>query len=250
MRMPVAHIMGGRVLGGAQAGTNPGKTNLSAWWALGEATGTRLDSHVHHYDQAPTGSPGNQAGVVGSALSLDGGTQYLQHSIGGDLEAGSAGEFTRGCWLKFVQDGVVMGKFDTPSFDSQSYGLLVNNAGRPTIGARASFEVWQSISGNGHVVSAHPINDGAWHLVVGGKDPANAVTWIAVDGHARETSATTGGITDWGWPFFVGFNARNQANKFGGGINQAFIFIGRTLTNAEIAWVYNGGAGRGYSDLA
>jgi uncharacterized repeat protein (TIGR01451 family) len=51
--------------------TNPGTTNLAAWWTMDERSGTREDSHVNNYDLTDNNTVGyNDMGVQGRAASF------------------------------------------------------------------------------------------------------------------------------------------------------------------------------------
>lgn len=250
MRMPVAHILSGRVLGHPAIGTNPGKTNLSAWWELNESgAATRLDSTANANNLAPTGSPPAVAGVIGNALSLDGSTQRLTDTNTSQLEPGG-GAMTIACWVKTSSNNcVILGKLDTPSFQDASYGLALWASAHPTFDCQNGTGGNNS-SGNGWVTANEVVNDGAWHLIVAGRAAGNGGCWISVDAGPKKTSPTTANMTAWGWPFTMGCDSRTLSPAFSGAIDLASVWMGRELTGGEITWLYNNGAGHTYSDLA
>ncbi len=67
----------------ATYGRNAVWSNYKLVLHLKEASGTRVDSTGNGFDASPTNTPGNIAGKLGNALSLNGSTQYLSGSLSG-----------------------------------------------------------------------------------------------------------------------------------------------------------------------
>jgi len=78
--------------------TNPGTTDLLAYWAYDETSGTRADSHDGSYDLTDNNTVGYATGVVGNAASFDSASnEYL--SLADDPAFSGLSAFTLSCWL-------------------------------------------------------------------------------------------------------------------------------------------------------
>jgi hypothetical protein len=93
--------------------------------------------------------------------------------------------------------------------------------------------------------AALSMGTGVWYFLAGGWDGANV--WISRNNAGTVTSALANGVQDAAFAFNLG--AFNAANFLNGQIDSAGIWK-RTLTAAELTFLWNSGAGRTYAEIA
>ena len=83
------------------APTNPGTTNLEAWWKLDEESGTRDDAHGSN-DLSDNNTVGFTAGKYSNAASfILANSEYLSIGDNNSLSTGDI-DFTLGCWVEIA----------------------------------------------------------------------------------------------------------------------------------------------------
>jgi len=218
------------------------KTNLIGWWELSEATGTvRADSSPNALDMNPAGTTTQVSPIVatGNAVEFAAAGNYLNK-----IDA-PAYDFTNGItvafWFKYPS-GVPAVSLDelTEKFTVVPFQFRVlYSAGGPLIwsltctdASAPSINMSATISSNTPYFFAGTAN--------------NTVMTASINAGVPDTLPLTAGINPTGGsahqigsPFF-GADA-HDLQKYG--------LWGRALTSAEIAFLYNGGLGRSYSDL-
>lgn len=221
--------------------TNPGATDLVSWWSLDEASGTRADAHGSN-DLTPINAPASASGKVGDAVDLESGSdQYLTIAAGSQsgLAAGAAG-FAFGAWYRMesAASAFICSKRDSGAAEF----TMTTNADSP---GALHFYLAPGFSPL-IVVGSLPV--GGWVFVVVGYDVASGNACISINGAAPTTGARAfGGAAS--APFSIGYDLSGGLPKWDGLVDQAFYYT-RWLTDDELAWLYNAGAGRSYADVA
>lgn len=223
---------------GGGGGSSPGTTNLCAYWKLDETTGNRADSHGS-FTMETNGSVGYVSdGIQGNAADCDG-AQFLKtiaYSAG--TLFGASGPFTMAGW---VRPSSSIAGFQTfvYALDGGNFILM-----RFTAAGDISLLIWDTTWVECGLYG-HNITDDAWHFVAFGIDGSNK-GFIKVDGNARDTDAAT-----------LSTQANRATNtkltQFGSGnpfgdLDEWGIWK-QALTDEELDWLYNSGAGKTYADL-
>lgn len=219
---------------------SPGTMGLVSWWALGEASGTRNDSHSTNH-LTPVATPGSATGKVGNALSLvSASDQYLTIPAASQTGLGSAGSFAFGLWLKPTAYSATNTTFICSKRDGSAAEFTM------TTSAGSAILHFYLATGFSPQISGAFAAD-TWMFVVVGYNAATGNSCISINGAAPATAARTYAGTA-SAPFSIGYDLSGGLPKWDGLIDEAFYYT-RWLTDDELTWLYNSGSGRTYTDL-
>jgi Concanavalin A-like lectin/glucanases superfamily len=214
-------------------------TSLISFWELGEASGTRNDSHGTNH-LTSNNSVGQATGIVGNAASFTR-TSSMSLSIADNASLSTEDiDFTYCAWVYLLskpglmsilsKDGATRGTvlsfvtssdrfvYATPGIHAD---LRADSFGSPSLSTWYFVVIWHDATANTFNIQ---INNGAVDSV---SDP---------DAAADNTNA-----------FAIG--AQAGTNYWNGRIDQVG-FWKRTLTSGERTWLYNSGGGRSYAEIA
>jgi hypothetical protein len=221
--------------------SNPGVTNLVAWWRLDETSGIRYDTHGDS-DLTSNNTVGYGTGLKGNAASFTiAATPANQKSLSApDSASLSTGniDFTlvANVYLSSTSgNAVIIDKSDNAS--AYDYRIAYN----PGTGFR--FRVG---SGDAYVDSGD-VPPNAWHTVIAWHNAANNTINIQVNNGTPKTVPYSAGTTDTTRPLSIG-----ALPDGGAGLNgrlDEVAFYKRVLSAAERTWLYNDGKGRMYSEV-
>ena len=238
------------------------KQDLVDWWTFSEASGAdRVGSHNGLI--ARQGSGANVTLVTGTGIG-----------------SGNACEFpgSNNAWLEFPQS------IGTADANPDLEGIMLNDNPMSVsfwtyrISNASDETIWSSVRSRNQVIcsqgtlrwqvasSEHgetniqktatgiPIN--TWIHVVLTWDPDNNIAKLYIDG-VEEDSATIGHGSQadidkfnevWDMSSPVGFGVTQVNNDYNGRMAESAIWR-KVITGSEITWLYNGGAGRTYTDI-
>lgn len=219
------------------------KTDLVAFWNLGEASGTRFDAHST-YDLTENGIIGSVTGVVGVAANhISSNTDSLYHPD--DAAFDVTGDLTVAGWINSSSlsgSCAIIGKINGGG-NQRSY-LLYRSLDK------LRFLVCSdgTSGGNTIVESTASISTNTWYFVVG-VFKANDVVELWVDGASAVTPVAAPASLHSG-------TARLELFSFNEGtistlpayLDQVAIWS-RALSASEISTLYNSGSGVAYADL-
>lgn len=217
---------------------NPGVTNLAAYWPLDETTGDRADAHGTT-TLSPTNNPGTMAGVKGNALLLNSASaQYVAGSDNTGISLNNT-PFTISGWTRFSAlpstNPIIINKWG--GVGAYEYAITLSTTG----------QLWFGVSSNGTVYtgvgSAQILSPNTWYHFAAVYDGTKLALYI--NAGIPTTLSYNAGIFDGNNPFVLG--------TWGSNISQAIDEVSiykRALSPAEIAWLYNNGAGRSYNEIA
>lgn len=220
--------------------------NLEAFWELEEASGARNDSFsTNHLTDNNTVT--STTGVVGtSAQFTKANSEYLSIADNAALSAGDT-DFTIQFWIKgdtLASFPVAAGKGWTGGASATSewvvyYATNIN---------RWRFDMANgAVSGGTTANNAGAASTGTWYCVHVWHDSIADETGIAVNaGTPDTTSWPFGGLLDGAADFTLG--GVPGSGFWDGSLDQVG-FWRKVLTSGERTWLYNGGAGRTYSDI-
>ena len=222
---------------------------LIAHWRLDETTGTRVDATGHGYDLTPVGTVGTVAGKINNAADFTSTGSYLMTSAPPTL-TGRAASFA--FWFK-TKSGMTGGYgsyvdvFGGGDNVANAFNLFITaGGGRPAGGILFGVNYTGGTKSN---VTTGAWADLAWHLCV---SVADGVAFkIYIDGSPVSTipdfgdgdlSTLTGDFTA-----MSELHVNGYADWASSPVTLDSLSIwNRALTDAEVAALYNGGAGLDY----
>ena len=217
------------------------KAGLKSWWELGEASGTRSDSHGSN-DLTENGTVSQITGVSGNASESTSSSNYLSKSSPVGIAFGDV-DFSIACWMRSNGNpanneyGFELG--DGSGGSDRSYWLQVSASGPK----RWNFRVSNDGSSTSSVQFGSNISSNTWHFIYAFHDAANNLIGINQDDGTEVTSSHTTGVN----ASAADFEIHGTSSPIGGA--DSFGIWGRLLSAAEQTWLYNSGSGRAYSDL-
>ena len=230
--------------------TNPGTTNLVAWWSLDEASGNRNDSHgVNHL--TPGGLLSYATGKVGNAADFEGSTtDYLTIADNAAMRTGDI-DWTYCLWVKaetLLGVGVYAGLVSRdPQSNNREMHIIYNgDVGRFFV---QIFTAASTAAGRVQADSLGQPSVGVWYFIVVWHDAGADTLCIQVNGGAVDSaaeSATVGPAKAVATEF--GTDVRATQGRYWDGLIDEVGFWKRKLNEREIQWLYNGGNGRAYSE--
>jgi hypothetical protein len=224
-------------------------TSLTSFWELGEASGTRSDSHgTNHLTDNNTVT--QAAGKVGSAAQLTrASSEYLSIADNASLSVGDI-SFTWAGWVYLDAAATndwnyIIGK-EGASSSVTDYGLRY-------ITADSTNRFQFFIGGSDYsIISAN--NFGAastatWYFIVAWHDTGDDTINIQVNNGTANSTARTAAPVDGTSALHVGGWGSVGPGRYWNGRIDQLGFWKRTLTTAEKTWLYNSGSGRTYTDV-
>jgi YD repeat-containing protein len=219
--------------------TSPLINQLTAYWKLDEASGTRYDSAGANH-LASTNNVGQAAGKVNSAANfVASSSQRLSIADNAAMSVGDI-DFTFSGWVYLGNKSSLRPILGKKSATESEYLLYYNNNGD-----RIMFGLRTGSNGNLGTVAANNYGSppvGTWFFVVAWHDSVADTVNIQINNGPVNTASTTGAPSDSGAPFNIGFGTVSYMDGRIDGVG----FWKRILTPNERAALYNGGAGCDY----
>lgn len=222
------------------------KDKLAAYWTLDESSDgsgavTREDAHINNLDLSDpdtvvsgTGKISNGANFVAANSET-----LVKTGINGTaLDILDTSAWTVAGWIK-PDDTTNFVSFFFWGRDNTQYCARVRfNAGKIEF-------ICQNPSGV--TVVGPSVSTGNWYFVAAGFDPATDVAKLWVNGTAYTgTQTATNADTDTD-VFLLG--RMPNGTYYDGLIDEVGAWVGKLLSDAELAWLYNAGNGRTYSQF-
>jgi len=220
---------------------------LSAYWALDEASGAAVDSLGPNFLNEKDGTIDSAAGVLNTGRDFElVDTEYFSRADNPDFSTGDI-DFTWSLWVKpesVGQNMWLIQKANPPQSlaDYEYLLLLVANAGNAPRFRVGNGSIYANVTAN------TTLSAGNWYHIVAWHDAANDEIGISVNGSAV-TAAYTAGGQDTSGHLVVGASLLNNTpgNYFDGVIDEVG-FWKRVLSPQEIAALYNNGNGLAYAE--
>ncbi len=211
-------------------------TDLVAYWKLDESSGTRADSHGL-LDLAEAGTVGSVSGVVGSAASGFGTSDYLSRAKA-DFLIPAGGVLTVACWVNIASasDGHICGiRHAYPD----SIQWVVQSAS-------GNFRVYVRGDGGSDDIAAVAATLDEWVFLVAEIDAGAGTLSIQANDGTPGTGLWSGSAADPGVSavFSVGCPTLNPS-VLDGSVDELGVWT-RALTSGERTSLYNSGAGLAY----
>jgi len=177
---------------------------------------------------------------AGSAF-FDGINDKINVSDSADLDSTSG--LSVSCWVRRLSTGAVhaiLSKYNAAGGDQRSYLFRINSNNT------VRFQVAETGSGSSiqYIDSVVTITDTSWHHCVGTRDVSTGIK-IYVDTVVNSAAATISSIFAGTSDMQIGVSRQIGTDnwKFHGNIDALAEWKNRAITSAEVAQLYNGGAG-------
>ena len=217
--------------------------SLQAYWLLGEASGTRNDSHsTNHLTDNNTVT--QAAGIQGNAAQFTAATsESLSIADNAALSMGDI-DFTVCCWAYLDSTGVTR--------DLLTKHMSVGDQRAYRLNIQASNEAFFYVDPLGTSIGEASIlattfgawTAATWHFVIAWHDATANTINIQVDNTGVNSTAFTLGVFDNTAAFQLGNSGNNDAFH-NGRVDEAAVWK-RVLTADERSYMYNSGLGRTY----
>ena len=213
-------------------------TGLQGYWKFDN---NFLDSSGNGYDLTPVGNPPFRSdGVMGQALDLPGNnSQYAHRTVDDAAFNFAASDFTIQVWANFRSvdstGTVFIEKFD----GGNGPGWTLD---RP-VGTTDTLEFFAQVAGGTQAIDKTvTFSTDSWHQIVARR--LGDTISLFYDGISIGSEAFTGSIDPTTNPLLVGTRNANDGRdiSMNGGLDETAIW-NRGLSDAEIAALYNNGAG-------
>lgn len=219
--------------------------NLIAYWPCDEASGDLIDAHGSN-DLTDVNTVGATTGKVSGGRDFEAADD--ERFTSSDSASFSTGDidFTIQAWVKLeskAQGGGIVAKWLT---GENEYILFYSE-----LGDRFAFGVSPDGSA-ATVVSANNLGSpstGVWYLVHAWHDATANEIGIAINAGTPDTAAHSTGVRDGTAELWIGGNPDAPGLNELDGVLDEIAFWKRLLTSEERTSLYNGGAGRSYSDI-
>lgn len=216
--------------------------NLISYWALDEASGTRVDSHGSN-DLADNNTVGSGTGKISNAASfVRANAESLSIADNTDLSTGDI-DFSISLWINpsaSTSYPAILTKDDNGS--QREYGFYIEASTQ-----KVSFFVFSSGGTFAAAEWASALSTGTWYHVVGYHDSVNNVIGIAVNAGTPVTTAHSIGVRDGTAAFHIGI--RGDGNEGYDGLIDEVGFWKKVLSSQERTDLYNGGSGLAYGSF-
>lgn len=196
---------------------------LTGYWKFDESSGTRVDSHAS-YDLAQTGS------VTATPAALNNGAEFFASELdflantSDDLNTHS-GDFSVSVWIKIVNitEGVI---FTKGGFPTGGWGLFL------TASPAFALDSYDSEANGERCESSVIVSTGVFYHVATSYNSLTGVASIWVNGVKTEDGHLS--AADSVAAFLLGKDTTVV-------VDEMAIWIGRTLTDADVTFLRNGG---------
>lgn len=212
---------------------------LMAFWELGEASGTRNDSHGSNH-LTSVNAVDRAAGKVGDAASFT--SASLQElTIADNTDLGYSGDFSFAAWF-YNGASQPMASKGSGAFGQNEWSLgLAFVSGQNLRGT-----VYQSGGGSTAATVPTTLSTNTWYLAILTYAASTRAITVSLNAGTRATATLGGDPARKPQPFQLG---RFNTGFMSGRLDQVG-FWKRTLSPDEEAWLYNSGNGRSYAEVA
>lgn len=230
--------------------------NLIAYWPGNEAAGNLIDAHSHGLDMTDMNTVTSNPGIVYALARQYTRVNTEYHVRPGDdalLSIGSDADYTWATWIRMDSNAANMDVFAKQQGGQREYVLFYY-----TVPNRLRWLTFDSV-GAGYNVDANtygapPIN--TWMFVVCGNEAVTPLSFIQIDNGGVDSIAGFAVGADSTAQCAIGTATNNPAlSAWDGRIGPTAFWKsapggGGCLTANQRTWLWNGGAGRQYSEFA
>jgi hypothetical protein len=227
--------------------SNPGTTNLTAWWKMDEPSGTRYDERGN-VPLSQSGGVGNEtgrntfSGLCAEFNALN--NEYLINGTSTLIQIGPD-HATFGFWVRphaIATDSDIFCKWGDTNPQKE---YMIH-----TVGSKIRFSVLDVNDGY-FVVEAGTfgvLSNDTWYFVCAWFDPDTNQIGVGINDVWDIVSVGIYAIRQSSVDFTIGIRD-GAGTYFDGNIEDGFFYQNRELTNVQRTWLYNDGCGRRYEDV-
>jgi len=228
--------------------TNPGLTDLVAFWSMDEISGTRYDKTGLAGDLTDLNTVGStKVGVRRSAANFIAAfNEALRLMNNSYINMGGNISFTIGMWIQphaMPTTSQPLAKWTDGSGDRE-YQIFLN-------GSNEAMFIVNDGSTNYSVPATTfgAMTNGIWYFVCAYFNASANLIGVGVNDVWDTAAGPSAGVANKGNPLYF---ARSSSDimYFDGRIDETFIYKDRLLTADQRTWMYNSGYGRTYEDVA
>lgn len=217
-------------------------TNFTAYWRLDETSGTRNDVSANAQHLTDNNTVTSAAGIKTNAASFaSASSEYLSRADEAALSINGS-SFSFSLWVKattFPLNAFFLNKSDGGSSSGEYYLLYL------TSNQKFQFSI-QNGATTTPVYSTTTVTTGTWYHIIVMWDSSNSTSTIILNNGTASTAVTAVSPPDSTQAFQMGAKTAPTARYWDGLIDEVG-FWKRTLTAAEITYLYNSGSGRTYN---
>lgn len=239
--------LSGGALSNAESGPTIDKAALLAkitsWWEMDEEEGTRFDSKGSNHLSTVAGAVSTASGVRGgddvAASFTGGGGLVAADSTTLDVPSGGGDHCFFGWFYVTSGNCMLMAKWDASSATTMEYGAEVYGS-----------DIYAENGGGTYYypIGPRPPN-GEWHFFVGWRDSMDGKVRQQVDNGTIYVSPSASNPNPTSNGLGFGQAGTSPSSRLNGRLQRWGWIKGAILTADERTWLYNGGAGRTYSDF-
>jgi hypothetical protein len=216
-------------------------TNLQAYWALDEASGTRADSHTGGHTLTDNNTTGSGTGKISLGADFDSiANEFLSLADHADLSMGAI-SFSISLWAKIetkTSDMTLIHKGTNTSALTEYHVFYDMSADR------FAFTVGDgSVANTIQAVAAGSPSSGVWYHIIATHENGVGLR-IRIDNQFQNTVGHTTGSQDTAGSLEIGDFSSGSTN-FNGLIDEVGVWK-KLLSSVEIAQLYNSGNGLAY----
>lgn len=214
------------------APTNPGTTDLIAWWSMDETSGTRSDSYSTNH-LSDNNTVGYATGIKSNAASFDGANnEYF--SLGDNANLSMTGNFTLLMWVRHSST-----PDDIKYLISKGYSYHFTQTVLGCVGLMVTPNGTNYTNIN---CSASRATNNVYNLFVAQYDGSQIR--VSINAGTPTSTNYSSGIYDSTAALNISMGSQRS-----GEIDEV-AFYARALSSDEIEWIYNAGTGRAYCEVA
>jgi hypothetical protein len=221
--------------------------NLVNYWSMSGASGATEEDAHGSLDLSQNGTVGSAAGLVGDCRTFNGSSQYLEGTVGAVPFDGAAGPWTLVFWFESgsisqIETYILMSASDVGGTDQA--GVIYEYVNNTIEFYSANYSGTDPRTDSGISLA-----DTNWHMVAYRKNAFGASSWDKfLDGNKTQINASIDFTLPSTLDRFVVGAAVGPTSYVNGSIDEVGWWTG-ALTDEQIAWLYNGGAGRSYAEI-
>lgn len=213
--------------------------NPNGFWKLEEATGNRTDSVASLVLTETSGPVNSAAGIIGDGAKFDatGGTLFSSFTLPGLVTTpGTSFAF----WVKFTSTKGAAINFFRVIFGVTPIYLQLTNG---QVDTDNHLRLKGYISSGGFEYDFGIAALGSWYFCAGTVNAVTNEVRLYLNGNQVQSQIVTGSV---GLVFAYSLMLLNPNNCCDCVVDECAIWCTHVLTDAEVAWLYNAGAGKTY----
>ncbi|MCC6618787.1 MAG: LamG domain-containing protein [Chloroflexi bacterium] len=225
--------------------TNPGRTNLVAWWAMDEASGSRADSHTGGLTLTDNNTVAAAAGKHGNGADFESAnSESLSRNDGSEFDM-LTGDWTLAGWIKLESAPASNFSIFSKYLTTGEQRAILFNKNTSNVLTFTTYSLGTATPVDTLASTFGALSAGVWYFVAIYHDATNDIKGIRVNA-TLDTVGYAAGVFDSTFLFLFG-RTGGSTNYFDGVMDEMCLW-NKVLSADELDWLYNGGTGRTYAE--